>query len=81
MNPKVPNYNTLSSLLDRLAVENIKLRVFENALEQDDLSPNMREDFERKSEAQQGMIQVLRVGFESHAARANLRTRSMTEAA
>ena len=27
------------------------------------------------------LLQPLRVGFESHAARANLRTRSMTEAA
>jgi len=60
MAPRVPNYNALSSLLDRLAIENIKLSFFENALEYDDLSPDETKEFERKSEAQRAMIDVLK---------------------
>ena len=35
MEPKIPNFNTLSTLIDRLSIENVKLAHFENALEHD----------------------------------------------
>lgn len=60
MNPKVPNYNALSSLLDRLAIENIKLSFFENALEHDELTEQQRAEYAAKAEAQQSMIDVLK---------------------
>ena len=60
MTPKVPNYNALSSLLDRLAIENIKLSFFENALEHDPLDDATRKEFEGKAESQRKMIDVLR---------------------
>jgi hypothetical protein len=58
--PKVPNYNALSSLLDRLAIENIKLSFFKNALEHDDLDDATRAEFERKAAGQHEMIDVLK---------------------
>lgn len=60
MNPKVPNYNALSSLLDRLAIENIKLSFFENALEHDELDDSTRAEFEQKATGQHEMIDVLK---------------------
>ncbi|MEQ8443932.1 MAG: hypothetical protein RIM33_07615 [Alphaproteobacteria bacterium] len=60
MSPKVPNYNALSSLLDRLAIENIKLSFFENALEHDDLDAATRAEFEEKAKGQHEMIDVLK---------------------
>lgn len=60
MSPKVPNYNSLSSLLDRLAIENIKLSFFENALEHDDIDAETRTEFEQKADAEREMIEVLK---------------------
>ena len=60
MAAKVPNYNALSSLFDRLAIENIKLSYFENALEHDELGPAQIEDYEAKALAQRRMIEVLK---------------------
>jgi hypothetical protein len=60
MTPKVPNYNALSSLLDRLAIENIKLSFFENAIEHDDLDDKIQSEYEVKAEAQRVMIDVLK---------------------
>lgn len=60
MSPKVPNYNSLSSLLDRLAIENIKLSFFENALEHDDLDAETRAEFESKAKGQHEVIDVLK---------------------
>ena len=57
---KVPNYNALSSLFDRLAIENIKLSYFENALEHDDLDAAQTAEYEAKAEAQRNMIDVLK---------------------
>jgi len=33
----IPNFSTLSTLLDRLSIENVKLSHFENAVEHDNL--------------------------------------------
>jgi hypothetical protein len=60
MAPKVPNYNALSSLLDRLAIENIKLSFFENAIEHDQLDVATTEEFETKVKGQRAMIDVLK---------------------
>ncbi len=60
MTAKVPNYNTLSSLLDRLAIENIKLGFFENAIEHDALDDETQREYEAKAEAQRVMIDVLK---------------------
>jgi hypothetical protein len=58
--PKVPNYNALSSLFDRLAVENIKLSYFENALEPDDLESAQIKTHEAKAIAQRRIIEALK---------------------
>ncbi|MBT6276857.1 MAG: hypothetical protein HOI95_22320 [Chromatiales bacterium] len=60
MAPKVPNYNALSSLLDRLAIENIKLSFFENALEHDELDAETEADYGERVQSQHTMISVLK---------------------
>jgi hypothetical protein len=60
MTSKVPNYNALSSLLDRLAIENIKLSFFENALEHDELDVRMAAAYTTKANTQRDMIEVLK---------------------
>ena len=60
MTAKVPNYNALSSLLDRLAIENIKLGYFENALKHDNLDETTTVEYARKAETQRDMISVLK---------------------
>ena len=60
MTAKVPNYNALSSLLDRLAIENVKLGYFENALEHDKLDETTTVEYARKAEAQRDMLSVLK---------------------
>ncbi|NKC14144.1 MAG: hypothetical protein GKR94_18765 [Gammaproteobacteria bacterium] len=60
MPSKVPNYNALSSLLDRLAIENIKLSFFENALEHDELDEATAADYRQRVAAQNTMIEVLK---------------------
>ena len=60
MTAKVPNYNALSSLFDRLAIENIKLSYFENALEHDGLDADRTADYTSKADAQRRMIDVLK---------------------
>jgi len=58
--PKVPNYNALSSLFDRWAVENVKFSYFENALEHDDLESAQIKAYEAKAIAQRRMTEVLK---------------------
>lgn len=60
MTAKVPNYNALSSLFDRLAIENIKLSYFENALEHDQLEVEQAAEYAAKADAQRRMIEVLK---------------------
>lgn len=57
---KVPNFNTISALLDRLTVENIKLCHFELSLENDNISEERRADLISKVQAQKTMIDVLK---------------------
>ena len=60
MAPRVPNFNTFSSLLDRLAIENVKLAHFENALEHDKLADEQTASYRRKAEVQRVTIEVLK---------------------
>lgn len=60
MEKKIPNFNTLSTLIDRLSIENVKLAHFENALEHDQVSPQERSDLERKIAVQGQLIEALK---------------------
>ncbi len=60
MKPRIPNFNTLSTLIDRLSIENVKLAHFENALEHDQLPAVEVEALKRKVSVQREMISALR---------------------
>lgn len=60
MNTRIPNLNTLSTLIDRLSIENVKLAHFENALEHDLTKESERADFRRKIEVQCQIIDALK---------------------
>ncbi len=60
MEPKIPNFNTLSTLLDRLSIENVKLAHFENALEHDNPAPAARAELQRKIDLQHEVIGALK---------------------
>ena len=60
MAPRVPNFNTFSSLLDRLAIENVKLAHFENAIAHDELTGEQAASHRRKAEVQRVTIEVLK---------------------
>jgi len=57
---RIPNFNTLSTLVDRLSIENVKLAHFENALEHDPLSDAQRSEFKRKVDVQHEVISGLK---------------------
>jgi len=57
---KIPNFNTLSTLIDRLTIENVKLAHFENALEHDGPTGAQRIELERKIAVQHEVIQELK---------------------
>ena len=44
-NKAIPNFNTLSTLLDRLSIENVKLSHFENGIEHDNLSEDQIKEY------------------------------------
>ena len=60
MSKKIPNFNTLSTLLDRLSIENVKLAHFENALEHDSLTNEQRTEFQTKINVQNQAIEALK---------------------
>ena len=60
MEPKIPNFNTLSTLLDRLSIENVKLAHFQNALEHDAPADRERTEFQRKIALQNDVIAALK---------------------
>jgi hypothetical protein len=60
MAPRIPNFNTLSTIIDRLSIENVKLADVENALEHDDLSDAQRVAFQKKIAVQRNVIEALR---------------------
>ena len=57
---KIPNFNTLSTLLDRLSIENVKLSHFENAIEHDDLSADRVLEYKNKIKTQENIIDMLK---------------------
>lgn len=60
MRLRIPNFNTLSTIIDRLSIEHVKLAYFENALDHDDLSDAQRTAFQRKVAGQRDIIKALR---------------------
>ncbi len=60
MPPRIPNFNTLSTIIDRLSIENVKLAYFESALEHDDLLDAQRATFQQKIAVQRDVIEALR---------------------
>ena len=60
MAARIPNLNTLSTLLDRLSIENVKVAHFQNALEHDELSAPQRQEFSKKIETQDRIIGSLK---------------------
>jgi len=60
MTERIPNFNTLSTLIDRLIIENVKLAHFQNSLEHD--SPDVDEvaSLKSKIDMQGKMIEVLK---------------------
>lgn len=57
---KIPNFNTLSTLVDRLSIENVKLAHFENSIEHDNLAPDNMEAVRLKVEVQHRIITALK---------------------
>lgn len=57
--PLIPNFNTLSTILDRLIVENVKLSHFEYQMQETD-NPIESARLSRSIEAQQAIIPALR---------------------
>jgi hypothetical protein len=57
---RIPNFNTLSTLIDRLSIENVKLAYFENAVEHDNLTAEARADCQRKIQLQHQTIEMLK---------------------
>lgn len=60
MERRIPNFNTLSTLIDRLSIENVKLAHFENAVEHDQLTPQEVDEFEKRIAVQREIIEALK---------------------
>lgn len=60
MKPKIANFNSLSALLDRLSIENVKLSHFEHVLDNDATPADERENAERRIEVLNQIIDVLK---------------------
>ena len=59
-NKAIPNFNTLSTLLDRLSIENVKLSHFENEIEHDNLSEDQIKEYKNKVKTQNKIIKELK---------------------
>ena len=57
----IPNFSTLSTLLDRLSIENVKLSHFENAVEHDNLSEEQIQEYKSKINTQNKIINELKL--------------------
>ena len=60
-NKSIPNFNTLSTLLDRLSIENVKLSHFENAIEHDNLTQKEIQEYKSKINTQNKIIDRLKL--------------------
>ena len=57
---RIPNWSTLSTLVDRLSIENVKLAHFENAIEHDNPPKEALADLQRKTDTQHQVIEALK---------------------
>ena len=60
MKEYIPNFSTLSTLIDRLSIENVKLSHFENEIEHDNPSTDVRKALEKKIITQNKIIDDLK---------------------
>lgn len=60
MKPRISNFNTMSTLVDRLCIENVKVAFFQNALEHDNPGPGEVEELRKKVSVQEGLIEALK---------------------
>ena len=58
---RIPNLNTLSTLIDRLSIENVKIAHFQNSLEHDGPSSEDATELRRKIATQETIIEALKV--------------------
>lgn len=56
----IPNFSTLSTFLDRLSIENVKLAHFENSIEYDNLDERNVVLFKEKIKVQKEIINELK---------------------
>ena len=57
---RIPNFNTLSTLIDRLTIENVKLAHFQHVVDHEDISPEQATAFKQKIALEIDMIDVLK---------------------
>ena len=57
---RIPDFNMLASLIDRLSIENVKLADFENAIEHDKLSDYEIAEFQKNVMTQNEIIRSLK---------------------
>ena len=57
---RIPNFDTLSTLIDRLSIENVKLAHFQNELEHDAPDEDVRVQLAAKIDTQQRIIERLK---------------------
>ena len=62
---KIPNYNTISTLIDRLTIENVKLSHFQYLLESVELK-DKSEDLVNKIKTQEDIINLLKEELENY---------------
>ncbi len=62
MSTKVPNFNTFSTIIDRLSIENVKLSHFEFLLAQDGSD---KLELDKKIQMQLEMIKLIRLELEN----------------
>jgi hypothetical protein len=62
MSTKVPNFNTFSTIIDRLSIENVKLSHFEFLLAQDGSD---KSELDKKVQMQLEMVKLIRVELEN----------------
>ncbi len=62
MTTKVPNFNTFSTIIDRLSIENVKLSHFEFLVAQEGAD---KSELDRKIHLQQEMIKLIRLELEN----------------
>ena len=60
MAKKIPNFNSFSTIVDRLSIENVKLSHFENIVHHDNPSDKERAEFEKKIAVQKEIIDTLK---------------------